>query len=40
MSRTYRRKHERHEYSWVLREWTFEYHSDAHFTLGSGPTNR
>lgn len=24
MSRTYRRQHERHEYSWVLREWTFE----------------
>lgn len=24
MSRTYRRRGERHEYSWVLREWTFE----------------
>ena len=24
MSRTYRRKGERHEYRWVLREWTFE----------------
>ena len=24
MSRTYRRRRERHEYSWVLREWTFE----------------
>ena len=23
MSRTYRRKSERHEYRWVLREWTF-----------------
>jgi hypothetical protein len=24
MSRTYRRRGERHEYGWVLREWTFE----------------
>jgi hypothetical protein len=24
MSRTYRRRGERHEYRWVLREWTFE----------------
>ena len=24
MSRTYRRRGERHEYSWVLRDWTFE----------------
>jgi hypothetical protein len=24
MSRTYRRQNERHEYRWVLREWTFE----------------
>ena len=24
MSRTYRRRSERHEYLWVLREWTFE----------------
>jgi hypothetical protein len=33
MSRTYRRQHERHEYSWVLREWTFESGHLQHFTL-------
>ena len=25
MSRTYRRRGERYEYTWVLREWKFEY---------------
>jgi hypothetical protein len=24
MSRTYRRRGDRHEYRWVLREWVFE----------------
>ena len=33
MSRTYRRQGERHEYSWVLREWTFESGHLQHFTL-------
>jgi hypothetical protein len=33
MSRTYRRKHERHEYSWALREWTFESGHLQYFML-------
>jgi hypothetical protein len=33
MSHTYRRQHERHEYSWVLRESTFESGHLQHFQL-------
>ena len=43
MSRTYRRRGERHEYRWVLRDWVFDVDS-GHFTpildrssFGRGP---
>lgn len=34
MSRTYRRRGERHDYDWVLRAIA-RFHSDACWTLGS-----
>ena len=38
MSRTYRRRQERHEYRWVLREWTLDVESCRvlHFMLDRG----
>ena len=33
MSRTYRRRGERHEYCWVLREFVFESGSSTHIAI-------
>jgi len=42
MSRTYRRRGQRHEYRWVLRDWKWSNHahSDAERTIQSGPPRR
>lgn len=43
MSRTYRRRGERHEYRWVLRDWAFDVESGhlTHFLIDRySPTGR